>query len=98
MAGKGIAAQRDEVILVELTSIKASIAELKVSVGGIGDDLDKVRISELAAIRDKIAALDATVQVLQYQAKRSGAFAGAWISAVISVLVAAGAALLLKHQ
>lgn len=120
MAGKGVAAQRDEVILVELVGIKQSIIELKTAVGGISEDLGTVRISELtairsnlsdlagelrskvaqldAALRERIATIDTNVQVLNYQAKRSGAFAGAWISAVISVLVAAGAALLLRHQ
>ncbi len=119
MAGRGIVAQRDEVILIQLGRIQTDITDLKAAVGSLTDDLGTVRIAELAAIRqnlvdvaselrakvaaletalrDRIATVDTTVQVLQYQAKRSGAFAGAWISAVISVLVAAGAALVLRH-
>lgn len=101
-------AQRDEALLGQLADIKGAIAELKTSITAVAQDLGTVRVAELAEVRSKIAALelaftariaavDSTLAVLQYQAKRSGATAGAWISAIISVVVAAGAALLLKH-
>lgn len=106
--GRSIATQRDEAMLRQLADIKESIAELKMSITTVAQDLGTVRLAELAEVRSKIAALelalttriasvDATIAVLKYQAKRSGAAAGAWISAVISVLVAAGGALLLRH-
>lgn len=105
--GRGIAAQRDEALLLQLADIKEAIAELKTSITTVAQDLGTVRLAELAEVRSKIAGLelamtariasvDATLAVLQYQAKRSGAFAGAWISAVISVIVAAAGALLLR--
>jgi len=105
---RGVAAQRDEAVLLQLTAITSSIAELKTTIATVAQDLGTVRLGEMAdlrrqiatlelALRERIAATDATVAVLQYQAKRSGAAAGAWISAVISVVVAAAGALLLRH-
>jgi hypothetical protein len=105
---KGIVAQRDEAVLGQLADIKGAIAEMKAAIADVAEDLGTVRLNEMADIRNKLAALeiglrdriatvDSTLAVLQYQARRSGAAAGAWISAVISVIVAAGAALLFRH-
>lgn len=119
MASKGLTAQRDDLVLVQLEHISSTVARLETALTGVVADLGTVRIAELAAIRetvselagelrgkvaaletalrDRIATVDTKVEVLQYQARRSGATAGAWISAVISVLVAAAGALLLRH-
>ncbi len=119
MASKGLTAQRDDLVLVQLEHISSTVVRLETALTGVVADLGTVRIAEMAAIRtnlsdiagelrgkvaaletalrDRISTVDTKVEVLQYQAKRSGATAGAWISAVISVLVAAAAALLLRH-
>jgi tetrahydromethanopterin S-methyltransferase subunit B len=107
--GKSIAEQRDDLIAEQLRSIKEVLNRLEGALAVVTGNLDAVRITELndlrakisaieSALQAKISAVDTTVQILSYQAKRSGAFAGAWISAVISLVVAAGGALLLRHS
>lgn len=94
---KSISEQRDDLIAEQLRGIKEALGRLEGSLAVVTSNLDAVRITELTELRAKISAVDTAVQILSYQAKRSGAFAGAWISAVISLLVAAGGALLLRH-
>lgn len=95
MAGKGLAAERNELIEAELRGIRETLGRLEQSLTQVAGDLGTVRLEELRAIRSELAETKSDLKVLQYQAKRSGAAAGAWISAVISVVVGAGAALLL---
>ncbi len=108
MAGRGLAAERNELIEAELRGIRETLGRLEKSLAQVSGDLGTVRIGEMSVIRAKlaelelamqqrIAAMDAQLAVLQYQSKRSGAAAGAWISAVISVAVGAGAALLMHR-
>lgn len=105
---RGIVAQRDDAVLGQLADIKGAISELKAAIAVIVQDLGAVRIDELNEVRTKISSLelslreriarvDATLAVLEFQARRSGAAAGAWTSAIISVVVATAGALLLHH-
>lgn len=54
MAGKGIAAQRDELVEEQLRGIKEALGELKASVALVSANLDAVRIAELSSIRSNV--------------------------------------------
>lgn len=97
MAGKGTTAQRDELIEVELRNIREMMGEIKMAVTALTADLGTVRLAELTAIREKISAIEGDMKVLTYQSRKSGAWSGLFAGAGVSAIVAALAALLLKH-
>lgn len=94
---KTLADQQRDLVLVQLEHVTGSITRIESRIEELAAGLGKVRLDEMNALRSELAAIREKVGILEYQAKRSGAFAGAWISAIISVAVASGAALLLKH-
>lgn len=94
---KSLADQQRDLVLVQLEHVTEAIARIEAQLATVTVDLGQVRLEEMRSVRAELAELKSDLKVLQFQAKRSGAFAGAWISAVISVAVAAAAALLLKH-
>lgn len=98
MAAKGTTAQRDELIEVELRNIREMISDVKTAVTALTADLGTVRLADLTAIREKIASIEGDMKVLTFQSRKSGAWGGLLAGASVSAVVAALAALLLKHQ
>lgn len=108
MAPKGISAQRDELIEVELRQIRDRLDELKSSLSTVSTNLDGVRIAELASIRanvndlrtaltNELAKHEAELKLLRYQMGRTSAVWSLVSGGVGSALVAALMALLLHH-
>ncbi len=94
---KTLADQQRDLVLIQLEHVTSSVTRIETRMQELTAVLGKLRLDEMNALRGEIAAVREKVGILEYQAKRSGAAAGAWISAVISVVVAAGAALLFRH-
>lgn len=85
-------------VSLDLANVRiADLSAIRANLNDVASELrDKVTKLE-ASLRERIFQVDSNVQILTYQAKRSGAFAGAWISAAISVLVGALSALLIRR-
>lgn len=101
-------ANRDELVEEQLRGIKEDLGDLKSSLLIVSNNLDAVRISEMAALRANLSDLRsamaaelathaAELKLLRYQMGRTSAAWGLISSVVASTLVAGVMALLMQH-
>ena len=88
--------ERDQLVVQEFEHIREQLGDIKQGQTTMAAEISALRNAEIVAIRNDIAKLESRLNVLEYQSKSSKTWVGYVGSAIVSAIVAASAAMLMR--